>query len=342
MFRKTFGRGFVWVGLGLALASAGEARSDEPVAGSAAVEELVHILESKGLIDEDQRDQILLKHYAEQARASAAPEVRNGLAEGFEWFGDLRLRHEGFYYDKDDDDADPKQDDRTRFRYRARFGFKKAVNEWAKVGMRLASGSCRDTSGDLQDCGDPRSTNRTLGDDDDFDPDEIFIETAWADFKLPEYEGIKSNLQAGKITNPFFWKQGKDFLVFDNDITPEGVALMSRLALGEDANCSSRPGASWSTRTPRARTRRCTRCRRAPRASWPRTSRAGCAAARTCGARSTRPSRRGPAWCRSAAAGTCPTPSTRSGPRSPTCPRICAGLARRTGRWCSTAPRSAT
>lgn len=243
MFRNKFGRGFVWMGVGLALALAGEGRTDEPAAGSAAVEEIVNVLERQGLIDENQRDQILMKHYSEQARASAAPEVRNGLAEGFEWFGDLRLRQEGFYYDKDDDAADSKQDNRNRFRYRARFGFKKAVNEWAKVGMRLASGSCRDTGGDLQDCGDPRSTNRTLGDDDDFDPDEIFIDTAWADFKLPEYEGIKSNLQGGKISNPFIWKAGRDFLVFDNDITPEGAALLSKLALGEDTSLFLNTGA---------------------------------------------------------------------------------------------------
>jgi hypothetical protein len=241
MFRTYVQKGIAAAGLALALA--GGAAAEEPGDGSAAVEEIVGVLHRQGLIDDDERDRILLEHYSEQAKAHAAPSVASGLAEGLEWFGDLRLRHEGFYYDKDDDFADERQDDRTRFRYRARFGFKKQLNEWARVGIRLASGSCRDTGGDLQDCGDPRSTNRTMGDDEDFDPDEIFIDTAWASFELPDYQGIESNLQGGKISNPFLWKVGKDFVVFDNDITPEGAALVAKLGLGEDATLFGNAGA---------------------------------------------------------------------------------------------------
>ena len=40
---------------------------------------------------------------------------------------------------------------------------------------------------------------------------------------LPEGMTLKSIV--GKQANPFLWKNGKDILIWDNDITPEGVAL---------------------------------------------------------------------------------------------------------------------
>jgi hypothetical protein len=195
--------------------------ADEP--GGAAIDELVDVLHEQGLIDDEQRDQILMKHYNEQVKANAAPSVAQGLGEGWEFFGDLRLRNEGFWYSGDETGVE--RDNRNRFRYRARIGFKKKINDWVKVGMRFASGS-----------DDPRSTNRTIGDDEDFDPDEVFIDRAWAEIKLPEFSGIQTKFEGGRVANPFTWKRGKDFVVWDGDINLEGGSLKSTLPLGENAS----------------------------------------------------------------------------------------------------------
>jgi hypothetical protein len=191
--------------------------------GSTAIDELVDVLHEQGLIDEEQRDQILMKHYNEQLNVNPAPSVSQGLGEGWEFFGDLRLRNEGFWYDTDKTGVE--RDNRNRFRYRARIGFKKKINDWVKVGMRFASGT-----------DDPRSTNRTLGDDEDFDPDEVFIDRAWAEITLPEFNGIQTKFEGGKVANPFTWKRGKDFVIWDGDINLEGGSLKSKMPIGENAS----------------------------------------------------------------------------------------------------------
>jgi hypothetical protein len=190
--------------------------------GGAAVDEIVDVLHTQGLIDEEQRDRILMKHHTEQVKARAERSVGQGLAEGWEFSGDLRLRYEAFRYDRDDTGVE--RDNRDRFRYRARFGFKKKINDWVKVGMRFASGT-----------GSPTARNRTLGDAEDFDPDELFIDQAWAEIQLPRLGGIESRLEGGKIANLFRWKRGKDVVVWDADVTLEGGALLAKLPLGEDA-----------------------------------------------------------------------------------------------------------
>jgi hypothetical protein len=194
---------------------------------SATVEEILGILLDRGLIDEADHTKLIRKHRQEQKGQ------KTGLArltDGVEWSGDLRLRYEAFYYDDDSFGGD--RDNRYRFRYRARFGFKKKINDWLAVGLRLASGT-----------DDQRSTNRTLGDDEDFDPDPIFIDRAFAIVKLPEVAGIESKVRAGKVANPFFWKHGKDLIVWDGDINPEGAVLVASRPLSENTHVFANLGA---------------------------------------------------------------------------------------------------
>jgi hypothetical protein len=81
------------------------------------------------------------------------------------------------------------------------------------AGFRLASGETEN-----------RSTNRTLGQGVDFDRDTIAIDEAYLQFKLPIDVG---NAQAvfGKQSNPFLWKNGKDYMTWDPDYSPEGLSL---------------------------------------------------------------------------------------------------------------------
>jgi hypothetical protein len=195
--------------------------------GSATVEEILGILLNRGLIDEEDHTKLIRKHRQEQKSQ------KTGLArltDGVEWSGDFRLRYEARYYD--DDSFGNDRDNRYRFRYRARFGFRKKINDWLSVGMRLASGT-----------DDQRSTNRTLGDDEDFDPDPIFIDRAFAIVQLPEVAGFESKVRAGKIENPFQWKHGKDLIVWDGDINPEGAVLVASRPISENTRVFANVGA---------------------------------------------------------------------------------------------------
>ncbi len=174
-----------------------------------AVEAIVEVLRERGLIDDAQQERILARHAAE--RPKSLPAVA-AVMERLVWSGDLRLRYENFLYQHDATGFE--ESDRHRFRYRARLGLAAAVNDWIKVGLRFASGSTN-----------PTSTNQTLGSGNDFDKESLGIDLAYADIRLPLVDGVESHFLGGKIANPFVWKVGRDLLLWDNDITPEGGAL---------------------------------------------------------------------------------------------------------------------
>lgn len=125
------------------------------------------------------------------------------------WSGDFRGRFEHFGFDEDS------VKDRSRGRYRLRLGGKAKVNERVSAGFRLASG------------GEHRSTNESFGGNDDFAPDDFNIDRAFAELK---WGGLK--LIAGRQSNPFRWKNGKDYMLWDGDLNPEGVALQYKVKPG--------------------------------------------------------------------------------------------------------------
>lgn len=174
-------------------------------------EEILQILNERGLIDEAEYTRLLAKSAAEAAKHKLPPVA--AALERIDFSGDLRLRYETFNYQHDPTGVDATN--RERFRYRLRLSAKTEINDWVNVGMRFVSGTS-----------DPVSTNRTLGDGDDFDTDQLLIDQAYAEIKLPTLrEGFSSKVVAGKIPNPFIWKHGVDLLLWDGDITPEGGVL---------------------------------------------------------------------------------------------------------------------
>ena len=193
----------------------------------AAVEDIIAVLHERGLIDDDERTGLIAKHRAETERLTAKGD---GPLAGWEWSGDLRLRYEGFYYDSDDRGVE--RDNRNRFRYRARLGVQKQVHPRVRVGVRLASGQ-----------GSARSSNRTLGNAGDFDPDDLFIDRVWADLLLGRSGTLETRLLLGKLENPFRWRNGWDGLIWDGDVTPEGAALIADWPLSEESRLFGRLGA---------------------------------------------------------------------------------------------------
>jgi len=135
-----------------------------------------------------------------------------------------RLRQENLWYEPDPLGDD--RSDRARFRYRLRVGAVAPINDYVDAGFRLASGE-----------DDLRSTNQSAGrNNPDFDPDSIFIDQAYVTFKAPkDWLGEGGSLKAtgGKIANPFLWKNSKDYMLWDNDINPEGGAILLALKPAE-------------------------------------------------------------------------------------------------------------
>jgi len=120
--------------------------------------------------------------------------------------GDLRYRHE--YIDKQDSDS------RTRHRIRGRLSITGEVNDWIDLHVRLASGSS-----------DPVSTNQTLNDG--FSSKSLYLDKAYFDVHPTDH----FHFLGGKMGNPFF-KPMKSELIWDGDLTPEGLALTTSFGSG--------------------------------------------------------------------------------------------------------------
>jgi hypothetical protein len=179
--------------------------ADEPT-----LSEIVNILHEKGLIDDEEHEALAAKASKEQTKRSWTDRIN--------LFGDFRGRMEMFDYEKVNG---VEQSDRYRARYRARLG----VN--AKIVSRASVTLGMNTNG-----ADPRSGNQTIGSGNDFDKDEFRLDLAYAtvspfaDGVVPGVDNGYLAVDAGKVKNPFIWKQlGVDNLLFDNDLNPEGASL---------------------------------------------------------------------------------------------------------------------
>lgn len=188
----------------------------------AVIEEVLGILKERGLVDEGKYSELV-------SRNRSYEEEHQSLLGKIEWSGDLRARLENFWYE--DTRLNEDRDNRTRARYRLRIQGKAEVNDYVDAVFRLASGER------VGDDGDARSTNRTLGKDNDFGNDDIFIDLAYIELKAPSSylpESSKLKLAMGKTKNPFRWKNGKDYMLWDSDITPEGAGVMFEMRPTEE------------------------------------------------------------------------------------------------------------
>ena len=141
--------------------------------------------------------------------------------------GDLRLRYEAF---QNHNGTPAETDDRNRFRYRLRYGFEKKFNEDMKVGFSMASGEA--VGGTSVD---PTGANASF--DNDFTFKHLFIEKAYAQYRLPFLrKGVitDSRITAGKHDNPF--EKGSSDIIWDRDVKPEGVSEQFDMKLIETSD----------------------------------------------------------------------------------------------------------
>ena len=128
-----------------------------------------------------------------------AEEKTESWADRITFSGDFRYREE--YIDERGKEA------RNRHRIRLRLAAKTQINDRLAVNFRLATG-----------VDDPASGNQTL--DGGFNTKDFGLDRAYFDYKLTD----ALTLTGGKMANPAY-KAGKNQMIWDNDVNPEGLAL---------------------------------------------------------------------------------------------------------------------
>jgi hypothetical protein len=125
-------------------------------------------------------------------------------------FGDVRLRHEGFYH-RPDQKGGTSVHDRNRERFRARVGLKYAYSDELSATIRLATGNPDD----------PISTNETFTGS--WSRKNINLDWAFLTVSPGKTFGLRPgmiNVTGGKFPNPMF-RVGE--MVFDDDLSVEGA-----------------------------------------------------------------------------------------------------------------------
>jgi hypothetical protein len=139
-----------------------------------------------------------------------APEQKSAWTEKVQISGDLRYRHQSI-----NEENTP---ERTRQCIRARVGADAKVNESINFIFRLATCSSS---------GDPTTTNQTLGEG--FSHKPIWLDLAYFEARPEPIKGL--SLYGGKMKNPFF-APGESELIWDSDVTPEGLAVKYSQSFG--------------------------------------------------------------------------------------------------------------
>ena len=148
--------------------------------------------------------------------------------ESMTFKGDIRYRVESI---NDDSKKDASGDTytRERERIRARLSAEAKCNDNLKVGIGLSTGQS-----------DPVSGNQTIGDG--FGKKEFRLDTAWLDYNFFGDNPNEVHAIAGKMKNPFITYP--DDLIWDPDLTPEGVAVKAQ-AGNDFVTLSGNAGYLW-------------------------------------------------------------------------------------------------
>ena len=212
---------------GIVLAAIGILAQPSGAAEPGSVGDLITVLRDRGVIDESDYESLSAKNAAYEAKQS------EDRMPALSFWGDFRFRSEHFLFETDETGFD--QRNRHRIRYRFRLNGKAEINDHSSVFVRFASG------GD-----DPRSSNQTLGRGVDFDTDDFRIDLAYARLSPFAHERVGESgrfaLEIGKVPNPFVWKKGKDFMLWDHDITLEGGTARATWELTEGLEAFANAG----------------------------------------------------------------------------------------------------
>ncbi len=191
------------------------------------------------------------KEEVEKAAEEAETEKADGIipqalewAKNVKWSGDFRYRYE--FIDKEG------RPERNRNRIRARLGLDATVNDEWDLAFRVATGE-RDlvvdqteddggavTDVDVDEIGDPISSNQTLTRY--FSSKDIWLDLAYFNYHPAAVTGL--DVFGGKVKNPFL-RVGKNELIWDSDLNPEGIAGQYGFSLGKHTQAQVNAGGFW-------------------------------------------------------------------------------------------------
>jgi len=187
-------------------------------AGAQSADALIDKLVDKGILTVKEAND--LREEADKNFTSAYS-VKSGMPDwvsALKFNGDIRGRYEGFYSDAKliGGGSTNLFNNRSRFRYRLRFGATAVLNDNLEAGLRLSSS---DPASGGSFGGDPISGNTTM--QDNGSKKFVYIDLAygrWTPINNPDWQAI---VTIGKMENPFIFSD----MVFDADYTPEGAAV---------------------------------------------------------------------------------------------------------------------
>jgi hypothetical protein len=172
------------------------------------VDILVQKLVEKGVLTHGEAQQIITETKEEvraELAAGKSPSVPTWV-QNMKLGGDLRLRFEQSM-------PSGTSQDRHRGRIRLRLGLDTKINDQLKAGIRIATGT-----------GEQTSTNQTFTGG--FQGKAIYLDQAYLTY-MPQFSFANISLTGGKMSNPFYATD----LMWDGDVTPEGVAMQAELPL---------------------------------------------------------------------------------------------------------------
>lgn len=172
-------------------------------------------------------DTVEQKTVAIEKREVKGPPTSASWTERIKWSGDFRYRHE--HIDEETTGSVRWKSGRDRHRIRARLMLEAMLNDEWDVAFRLASGSA-----------DPTSSNQTL--DNSFSSKDIWLDLAYFDYHPQAVAGL--NIYGGKMKNPFY-KAGKNQLIFDGDVNPEGIAAVYESKISDSDTLRLTGGGFW-------------------------------------------------------------------------------------------------
>lgn len=223
----------LWIGLILAV---GWARADETT-------ELRQQLQDQYKAITEMQAKLVQLEQGQAAQEQKMATMKPGemtIPETLKWvekiklYGDFRYRHATL----DEENSGDWKDGRSKHQIRARLGMTALVNDEFTFDMRLATGN--DNS--------PTSGNFGFGDtekdDDSFSDMEVWLDRAYLTYKPKAVEGL--SVLAGKMGTPFY-QVGKNELIWDNDLNPEGGAVQYNLKFNEQTSMFVNAAGFWVT-----------------------------------------------------------------------------------------------
>ncbi|MHC4988395.1 MAG: putative porin [Planctomycetota bacterium] len=214
MFRKL---GMWFVIAGTLAGSVGIARADD-------IAELRILMEQQYEQMRQMHNKLIELEAAQKQQAVAVQKLEESegtmtLPETLAWLEDIKF-YGDFRYRYEYRDRDWKSDTSDRHRIRARIGLKYDINDEFMFDFRVATAEFFDDDDDTNIGGDYVSGNKSLGDY--WASKNLWVDRAYVAYAPNWADGVTALF--GKMGNPFY-KVGKNQLIWDGDLNPEGIAL---------------------------------------------------------------------------------------------------------------------